>query len=134
MLRLLSASMVVSASWAPTATRRHTFHVSPLDGPIGDADGSAVAPMTILQAQHAVRSLLSVSPDAPAEVRLAPGDYFNVSLRLSERDSGDVIWRGPGATDGAQATIYGVAKVQGSWTRALEVGEHVWQVQLPAQQ
>ena len=133
MLRLLSASMVVSASWASTATRRHIFHVSPLDGPIGDADGSAVAPMTILQAQHAVRSLLSVSPDAPAEVRLAPGDYFNVSLRLSERDSGDVIWRGPGATDGAQATIYGGAKVQGSWTRALEVGEHVWQVQLPAQ-
>jgi hypothetical protein len=128
-------SLLLSGIFAAAATTpRRTFHVAPHEGAVDDAvaaDGSAAAPMTISQAHHAVRSLLAVSPDAAAEVRLAHGDYFNVSLRLTERDSGDVIWRGPGPGEGAPATIYGGSKVSGPWTRAPAVGDHVWQVPLP---
>jgi hypothetical protein len=130
MLRLSTFfALVLSAAATPP---RRLFHVAPHEGAGDDAaDGSAAAPMTIAQARRAVRSLLAVSPDAAVEVRLAHGDYFNVSLRLTERDSGDVIWRGPAPEEGATATIYGGSKISGPWTRATAFGEHVWQVPLP---
>jgi hypothetical protein len=140
MLAALSASLLLASAAAAAAPRR-VFHVSPGGAPLGAAaaDGSsAAAPMTIAQAQRAVRDLLASASaeDAaagPLEVRLGSGDYFNSSLRLTERDSGDVLWRGPGAGEGAPATVYGGARVS-RWTRApVSVGEHVWQAPLPPQ-
>jgi hypothetical protein len=128
---LASAAPAAGAAAPPP----RIFHVSPA-GAGAAADGSTAMPMTIAQAQRAVRGLLSSSAAgslqlgrgaAPVvEVRLGGGDYFNASLRLTERDSGDVTWRGP-------ATIYGGAKVAGPWTPAPAVGQHVWQAPLPPQ-
>lgn len=123
-LGLSSIAMLAAAQPAPTTQRGGTCYVSPQ----GDDrnDGSANSPFSTLErACRHCRQLADGGDLHGWRIVMRGGEYFGMTLLLTERDSGLTIE----AADGERPVLYGGAPLR-NWQKD---GDNFWAAELPPQ-